>query len=262
MLEVLESSVLDDLERATAVIAACRDLGVGFALDDFGTGYSSLANLKHLPFSEIKIDRSFVHDMLLDAEDLAIIQGIVGLARAFQLRLVAEGVECNEHARALLRIGCTHAQGFGIARPMPSLEVSRWLGTWSPDPSWARTPELPVGAHMALFVQAAYRYWLQQTTAWLQGGVGDAPQAPKPTRGLGRWLAELPLAARANAAAQDVWLHYQQLHQHFDVAVSAYRSQGMDAARAMGGPLLASGECFIRDLETLIVAMGEDGAGR
>ncbi len=255
ILEVLESSVLDDLERATRVIARCRDLGVGFALDDFGTGYSSLAYLKNLPFTELKIDRSFVRDMLVDPEDLAIIQGVVGLARAFHLRLVAEGVESAEHACALLRIGCTHAQGYGIARPMPAAALAGWLQAWRADPGWARIHELPAGGHMAMFVQAAHRGWLQQIQAWLDAD--DLAPPLRPARGLGRWLSGLPQGVGDSAAGHEVWQRYKQLHQQFDAAAAAYAAGGIESARSFRTALLEDGEHFIRNLEALIAAMAE-----
>ncbi|MBE5316619.1 MAG: EAL domain-containing protein [Xanthomonadales bacterium] len=260
-LEVLESSLLDDLDRATAVIARCRELGVGCALDDFGTGYSSLSYLKNLPFSELKIDRSFVRDMLADPEDLAIIQGIVALARAFQLRLVAEGVESSEHARALLRIGCTQAQGYGIARPMPAAEVAPWLSDWRPDPDWSRIRELPAGGQGAMFVQAGHRGWLQQLDDWLGGADTATPPPARPARGLGRWLADLPPVLREGQIARQVWLDYQTLHQRFDNAVAAYASDGISAARPQREALLDSGRRFIKGLEALVDALAQSAGG-
>ena len=135
-LELLESSALDDVERVIAIIGACRALGLRFSLDAFGTGYSSLTYLKRLPADTLKIDRSFVHDMLDDPDDLAIVQGIIGLAAAFRRTVVAEGVETVAHGARLLELGCVLAQGFGIARPMPAAAVADWVVHWKPDPAW------------------------------------------------------------------------------------------------------------------------------
>ena len=115
---------------------ACHDLGVSFALDDFGTGYSSLTYLKRLPAYLIKIDQSFVRDMLDDTDDLAIVEGVVGLAKAFKREVIAEGVESVEHGVALIHLGCVLAQGYGIAKPMPANQVSQWLTTWKANESW------------------------------------------------------------------------------------------------------------------------------
>jgi EAL domain-containing protein (putative c-di-GMP-specific phosphodiesterase class I) len=89
-----------------------------FALDDFGTGYSSLTYLKRLHVAVLKIDQSFVRDMLEDPDDLAILQGVIDLSAAFKREVIAEGVETAAHGTALLELGCDHAQGYGIARPM------------------------------------------------------------------------------------------------------------------------------------------------
>jgi EAL domain-containing protein (putative c-di-GMP-specific phosphodiesterase class I) len=126
-LEVLETSALDDLMQISVAMHACRELGVNFALDDFGTGYSSLTYLRRLPASLIKIDQSFVRDMLDDPEDLAIVEGVISLAKAFQREVIAEGVETIEHGTTLLHLGCKLAQGYGIARPMPASEIPPWL---------------------------------------------------------------------------------------------------------------------------------------
>ena len=135
-MEILETSVLDDLGRTGQIIDECASLGVGFALDDFGTGYSSLTYLKHLPVSLIEIDRSFVRDMLDDPDDLSILQGVIGLAHAFKRDVIAEGMETSAHGARLLELGCELAQGFGIARPMPASDVPHWVGNWRPDPAW------------------------------------------------------------------------------------------------------------------------------
>jgi diguanylate cyclase (GGDEF)-like protein/PAS domain S-box-containing protein len=137
-LEVLETSALSDIDHVTATMNASRELGVHFALDDFGTGYSSLTYVRRLPASLIKIDQSFVRDMLTDPDDLAIVKSVIGLARAFQREVIAEGVETIEHGTALLELGCHLAQGYGIARPMPASDVLTWISDWKPDDAWGR----------------------------------------------------------------------------------------------------------------------------
>ena len=135
-LEILETAALSDTSHVSEVIQSCRELGISFALDDFGTGYSSLLYLKHLPAQTLKIDQSFVRDMKIDAEDLAIVKGVIGLAQAFNRSVIAEGVESAELGDALLDLGCTHAQGYGIARPMPAAEFRDWLAGWKAPASW------------------------------------------------------------------------------------------------------------------------------
>jgi EAL domain-containing protein (putative c-di-GMP-specific phosphodiesterase class I) len=126
-LEMLETAAHADIQATSALLARCRELGVRFALDDFGTGYSTLTYLKQLPVDVLKIDRSFVHHMLDDAQDRAIVEGVIGLARTFQCVVVAEGVESPAQARTLLDMGCNSGQGTGIAAPMPAGAVAAWI---------------------------------------------------------------------------------------------------------------------------------------
>jgi diguanylate cyclase (GGDEF)-like protein/PAS domain S-box-containing protein len=135
-LEVLETSALEDIAQVSQVIEACAQIGMMFALDDFGTGYSSLTYLKRLRVAALKIDQSFVRDMLEDPDDLAILQGIIGLAVAFKRDVIAEGVETVEHGSVLLHLGCELAQGYGIARPMPAAQMPQWAAQWQPDAAW------------------------------------------------------------------------------------------------------------------------------
>ena len=127
-IEVLETVALEDVAKVSKIIEACRSVGVGFALDDFGTGYSSLLYLSRLPVDTLKIDQSFVRGMLEDKGDKVIVQGIIALARAFDLATVAEGIETEEHYQVLLDMGCDIGQGFGIARPMPAANLLAWNG--------------------------------------------------------------------------------------------------------------------------------------
>ncbi len=129
-MEILETAALEISRGAQIIRSSVESLGITFALDDFGTGYSSLAYLKKLPVSTLKVDQSFVRDMLHDSEDQAIIGGIIQLAKVFRRKVVAEGVETAEHAAKLLELGCDFAQGFGIARPMPGEQVLDWIKVW------------------------------------------------------------------------------------------------------------------------------------
>ncbi|MEY4099365.1 MAG: hypothetical protein RL300_536, partial [Pseudomonadota bacterium] len=129
-LEVLETAAIGDMQQAIDIMECCRALGVNFALDDFGTGYSSLTYLRKLPADTLKIDQSFVRDMLSDPDDLSIVQGVVELAGAFHRRVIAEGVETMEHCDVLLQMGCRHVQGYGIAKPMPAQQIPAWCEQW------------------------------------------------------------------------------------------------------------------------------------
>ncbi|MBT3067470.1 bifunctional diguanylate cyclase/phosphodiesterase [Rhodoferax sp. U11-2br] len=136
-LEMLETSALQDIGYASQVIEDCQKMGVAFALDDFGTGYSSLTYLKRLRVSTIKIDQSFVRNMLDDPQDRSILEGVISLARAFNREVIAEGVETIAHGSLLLQLGCDLAQGYGIARPMPADTLPAWVSSWQPDAAWS-----------------------------------------------------------------------------------------------------------------------------
>jgi len=127
IIEVLETAALADVDYTIGLMEECRALGVRFALDDFGTGYSTFTYLKRLPLDMLKIDRSFVINMLSDRQDLAIVEGVIGLSQTFGCSVVAEGVETPEQARRLIEIGCDVGQGNGIAAAMPADEVVDWV---------------------------------------------------------------------------------------------------------------------------------------
>ena len=136
-LEILETAALEDLARVSEVIHTCQKLGSDFALDDFGTGYSSLTYLKHLPVQILKIDQSFVRDMLRDPDDLAIVEGVIALAEAFGRDVIAEGVDSLEAGLLLLQLGCAVAQGYSIARPMPAADLPTWIKDWDTPRAWS-----------------------------------------------------------------------------------------------------------------------------
>jgi EAL domain-containing protein (putative c-di-GMP-specific phosphodiesterase class I) len=118
-LELTESLLLTDFEEAVLKMSELRSIGVSFSLDDFGTGYSSLAYLKRLPLDQLKIDQSFVRDVLTDPNDAAIARTILSLAKSMDLGVVAEGVETAGQRDFLLAAGCHAFQGYFFGRPVP-----------------------------------------------------------------------------------------------------------------------------------------------
>lgn len=126
-IELTESLMMTDSERNLEEINGLKALGIGLSLDDFGTGYSSLNYLTRLPLDKLKIDRSFVSDMIADSADMAITRAVAGLGRTLGLRVVAEGVEHIEELKALQEIGCDEVQGYLISRPLPAHEFASWL---------------------------------------------------------------------------------------------------------------------------------------
>ena len=135
-LELLEGSATDDLARVSKVIQECRAIGVECALDDFGSGHSSLTGLKKLPMKYLKIEQNFIRDMLDSSANLLSLIGVLKLASAFDLKVIAEGVETAQHGSMLLELGCELGQGYGIAHPMPGAELPDWVRDWKPDPTW------------------------------------------------------------------------------------------------------------------------------
>jgi len=129
-IEVLETTALDDVEKVASVMRECINFGVNFSLDDFGTGYSTLALLQQLPANTLKIDRSFVRDILTDQNDLEIVKGIINLAQSFKRLVVAEGIESDAHGELLKSLGCELGQGYGIAKPMPADALPGWIKRW------------------------------------------------------------------------------------------------------------------------------------
>jgi len=135
-IEVLESAAIGKVNVAAEVLAKCKKMGIAVSLDDFGTGFAALDYLKRLPAQTLKIDQSFVRDMMTDEGDLAIVKGIIGLADAFNFSIIAEGVETEPQGKQLVELGCVLGQGYGIAKPMPANEVLPWLKNWKCPEGW------------------------------------------------------------------------------------------------------------------------------
>ncbi|MEJ2406070.1 MAG: EAL domain-containing protein [Candidatus Thiodiazotropha sp.] len=131
MIEIVETNDLEELEPIEQVIRQCLAMDISFSLDDFGTGYSSLVYLRRLSIQELKIDQSFVRDMLDDPEDEAIVVSVIRLGQAFGLQVVAEGVETVEQAQHLVDLGCHIVQGYGLGRPMPAHTLEKWYADYS-----------------------------------------------------------------------------------------------------------------------------------
>ena len=237
-LEILETAALEDMVVASRVIRECRQMGIDFALDDFGTGYSSLTYFKRLPVNVLKIDQSFVCDMLDDAEDFAIVAGVIGLAEAFRRQPIAEGVETVEHGLLLLQLGCDLAQGYGIARPMPAAAIPAWVRDFQPDPLWEPVRNLRWSRDdfSLLAMSMEHRRWVKQLAAGLALTVIDSGLLPvmdiRDCR-FGRWLqghegqrySEIAAFQAMNALHRDV-------HELGKTLVDRHRSGHVEQARA------------------------------
>lgn len=190
--EVLESAALDDMGRVRQAISRCQELGVTFSLDDFGTGYSSLSYLRRLPVDTVKIDQSFIRDFLENSEDLAIVEGIVGLAKVFQRQVIGEGVESSEHGVMLMRLGCDIAQGYGIARPMPASDVAGWCANFKADPQWTKWADIAWNYEdfPLLIAQSDHVRWVKRIARFVEGGastIGEEDISDHHRCRFGRW---------------------------------------------------------------------------
>ncbi len=166
-MEVSEATALEDMLKISQVIEACSELGVTFSLDDFGGGYSSLAYLKRFDKVSLKIDQRYVCELLHDPGNLVIIQGVLGLARAFRRQVVAEGVESAAHGRMLLQLDCDLAQGYAISPPIPGDRIPAWVNAWQPDTSWMAIADLvwDDSDYPALIAEVEHRHWIGQFVA-------------------------------------------------------------------------------------------------
>jgi EAL domain/Chemoreceptor zinc-binding domain len=190
---------VQDFAHVSQIIEACRVMGIKVSIDDFGTGYSSLSYLKKLPAPVIKIDQSFVRNMLEDPDDLALLQGVMGIAKAFRRTVVAEGVETVEQGVLLLKLGCAYAQGYGIARPMPADEIVPWYSNWRPDARWTQVEQSSPKDVPLVIAQVQARAWHRSLESYITGGVPAPPELDERVCRLGTWLAAEKVGSNAGS---------------------------------------------------------------
>ncbi|MCU0933106.1 MAG: EAL domain-containing protein [Thiobacillaceae bacterium] len=225
-LEVLETVALEEIALVSRVMEACQEMGVGFALDDFGTGYSSLTYLKRLPAQLLKIDQSFVRDMLDDPDDLAILDGVLGLATAFRRQALAEGVETIAHGEMLLRLGYELGQGYAIARPMPARDLPDWVATWRPTHAWLDSPRAAREELPLLYAMADHRAWVAKLASHLRDDLAPPPPLDHHQCRFGRWLDEHGAARYAEHAGMAAILElHEAIHRQAN-ALIALKQQG------------------------------------
>lgn len=170
-IEIIETAALKDVIAGGDAIRRCRAMGIRVTLDDFGTGFSSLVQslvrLNHLAVDALKVDLSFVSDMLTDREDMAIVEGVVGLAASSRFQVIAKGVEYVDQILMLMELGCNVMQGSGFAKPMPAKRMHTWLAAFTPDPLW----NLPASYLTSrdyfelLLTEAKHRSWTNRVIA-------------------------------------------------------------------------------------------------
>jgi diguanylate cyclase (GGDEF)-like protein/PAS domain S-box-containing protein len=141
--ELLESSAMEDRQATIANLQQLKCRGVCSSIDDFGTGYSSLSYLMQLPIDWLKLDKSFIADMSGEMQNNALIDGVITIGKAFDLSIIAEGIETLEQGTMLINMGCQYGQGYAIARPMPASEFTDWLNQWEPPAVWLEAASHP-----------------------------------------------------------------------------------------------------------------------
>lgn len=188
--EVVETGAMRDMPRVAAMVARLDEMGVKVALDDFGTGFSSLTFLKQLPARIIKVDQSFVRDLLDDQEHAVIVDSVCGLADSFSRLVIAEGVETEVHGRLLLELGCDLGQGYAVARPMPAEAVRPWAESWRPPESWADSDALPRERVPELLAELGHRAWRNALRNYLEGRRKAPPEPDFLQCRLGTWLED------------------------------------------------------------------------
>ena len=251
-IEVLETSALEDLVRVSQIIEDCREIGVTFSLDDFGTGYSSLTYLKRLSVTQLKIDQSFVRDMLDDPDDLAILGGVLSLATAFRRQVIAEGVETVEHGTMLLQLGCELAQGNGIAPAMPASTVPDWVAAWRPERVWSKQPAVNRDDLPLLFASVEHRAWIIAFEELLRGRRETLPLAHHQCS-FNAWLNSEDQSRHVGQAA---FLAIARLHRDLHVLAAELldlHTEGRTpAALARLGELHALRDALLAQLQALI----------
>ena len=244
-MEILETAALEDVAKTSRVIDECRALGVRFSLDDFGTGYSSLTYLKRLPAEIIKIDQSFVREILSDFNNLVIVQGVISLASAFQREIIAEGVETIEHGRLLIQLNCDHAQGYGIAKPMPAAQVVDWVRQWQPDPTWQAISDLYWDAadYPMLIAEIKLRNWVSQIVYAANEGqpaasthLDDASKCE-----FGRWyLGDSRRRYESHSVFAKIDRPHRRIHEIAGQIDNCWRDGKIEGARSLIPDLLAA----------------------
>lgn len=267
-IEILESTALDDFASVNRLIQRCAGWGVRFALDDFGTGFSSLTYLRQLPVNSLKIDQSFVRDMLRDPEDLTIVEGVVGLGTAFRHHVVAEGVESTDHALMLMEMGCHLVQGFGIAKPMPAEATQAWIKEFKPDPRWLENAarRLSRDDFQLVLAEVNHRQWLASLRNWMSHDPdhrAEAPQLDGHECNFGHWYygegrnryGHLP-AYRAAESLHD------RVHRLARQLVNQCESGDIRACRESEAALIDAAEAFRDALARIRTAVKYDDAGQ
>ena len=260
-IEILESAALEDIGQVSRLIKQHQAVGVNFSLDDFGTGYSSLSHLKHLPVDTLKIDQTFVRDMLSDNGDLSIVQAVIGLASSFQRKVVAEGVESIEQLLMLMALGCDVIQGYVIARPMSEAALSDWLAAFQPDPRWrlAGSAFPSQSDFQLLLLESDHNYGFEQVMSQLAVSA-SAFQAKQVDCRFSRWLVDPVIRQRygENRLFHEMELAHTEYHRALEVAAGKHAA--IHDQESSGLALRAAHEKFGQLLKRFRIGLAATGS--
>ena len=263
-LEIVESAAIANIDSARATIDQLRAMNIVVSIDDFGVGYASLSYLRQLACGRLKIDRSFIDQILDDTSDISLVSGVISLARIFKHDVIAEGVETAEQGILLMRLGCHFAQGWGIARAMDVHAIDGWIQQWSPDPGWSRWGGIDWDMNDLPLIVALrdHQTWLEQLLASAERPVADEARAPlcdhRQCR-FGNWLYQRldqstghPDLSGALRATED---EHRRLHQCVGDLLQAIDTGQAGRAAQLRARLLLHGASWPDSINRLQVAL-------
>jgi len=264
-IEILESNRLSDLSLITSVMKRCKaEFGITTALDDFGTGYSSLTHIRVLPVDVVKVDQSFVRNMLSEPEDCKIVEGIIALAQSFNIRVIAEGVESVAHGEVLLAMGCNQVQGYIVAKPLSLTQLTGFLADYQPIAAWCEQAGLLTNqkrARLSLFYFYS-RYWVKQLqqrifadpktkTEWPASQLADSH--------CGIWLEKASFYHYFdNDTLEQLRRYYQDIFQIGNALLAHYLAGDIDASRAGYNAQSDSIHDILAQLQTFTAQIAEE----
>ncbi|CAK0748816.1 diguanylate cyclase [Gammaproteobacteria bacterium] len=254
-LEIPESASLSDPSQFTQIVIDCQSLGVGFTLNHFGTGCASLTHLHRLPVKTLKIDPSCVLGMQEDQDHLAIVEGLVNLARTFDRIVVAEGVASLALGKMLLTLGCEQGQGDAIAAPMPAEELPAWLVTWQREMAWRDLSTSLMQQDVSLIVAVIHhRQWLMQLIRAIQNGAVDTlPMVSSQQCRFGLWYHQIGIVRYGHQAAfLAIEPLHERIHQLASKLKTLVREGQLVEARTGLTHLLAQHETLLASLDRLV----------
>lgn len=217
-LEITETTLVQDAERLSETLTTCRELGLRVALDDFGTGYASLAYLQRLPADVVKVDVDFVLNMPREMRAFSIVAGTLQMCQMLGIKVVAEGVETEEHGIRLLQLGCTSAQGFAISPALPAGDFKQWMETWQAPVSWTKERQVATATipHRLLAGLVYHRERGQIIFA-------DRQKAMRTTGG-GQARCPLHAGQELSGLSDSLRMVHRELHELEDTALECFKT--------------------------------------